>query len=214
MKALLLILTSMTVLPMQKHIGSLCQARSLNERRWEEARIRSTWLARLDKAVDRFRRDHNRYVAIERLRVNGMPAAVIFAIHGRESSWSFGKHLHEGSPLTRRTRWVPQGRPLKGKPPFTFIESAEDALYILKRMDRVRWQDREEALKAIEAYNGTGYLRFHPEVPSPYLWSGTTIYTRGKYVADGRFSKSAVDQQLGCAAILKRMRERGVEVGF
>lgn len=32
---------------------------------------------------------------------------------------------------------------------------------------------------------------------------------RGKYVSDGKFSKVAVDGQLGCAAVLLRMKERG-----
>ncbi|BCU77878.1 hypothetical protein [Luteolibacter sp. LG18] len=187
---------------------------TLNERRWQEATVRPEWIIPLDKAVARYRRDRVRYSAIERQRKNGVPAPVVFALHGRESGWDFTCHLHEGSPLTHRTRFIPKGRPVTGEPPFTFEQSAEDALYVLKHENRVDWRSTDSALTAIEAYNGTGYLRFHPEVPSPYLWSGTTLYQRGKYVADGRFSATAVDRQPGCAAILMRMRDRGLPLPF
>ncbi len=148
------------------------------------------------------------------LRPGGVPAPIVFTLHGRESSWNFSAHLHEGSPLTHRTRDVPKGRPLTPDPPYTFIQSAEDALYILKHEDRINWRDLPTALQAIEAYNGLGYQKYHPTVPSPYLWAGTTLYDRGKYTADGRFSPIAVDRQLGCAAILLRMQQRGLGLSF
>ena len=37
---------------------------------------------------------------------------------------------------------------------------------------------------------------------------------RGKYSADGRWDRFAVDKQLGAMAIMLRMRERGVAVPF
>jgi lysozyme family protein len=77
-------------------------------------------------------------------------------------------------------------------------------------MHRVKWMSLGEALQAIERYNGLGYQKYHPDTPSPYLWAGTTAYARGKYVADRKWSEVAVDRQLGCAAILKRMEERGI----
>lgn len=178
------------------------------EDRWREAEIRAAEIPRLDKAVARFQRTENRYREIEHLRPNGVPGEIVFVLHGRESTWDFTRHLHEGSRLTRRTRNVPKGRPLVPDPPYTFEQSAEDALYALKRMDLVNWRSLGDSLQAIEAYNGLGYQKYHPDVPSPYLWSGTSLYTRGKYVADGRFSPTSLDKQLGCAAILKRMRQR------
>lgn len=184
---------------------------TFQETRWHEARIRPAWKSRIDHAVDRYLDTRPRYVAIEEMRKSpSVPARVIFVLHGRESTWSFRKHLHEGSPLTGRTRWVPKGRPRAGSPPFTFEESAEDALYKLKDMEHWDWSELHTLLQNIEKYNGLGYQKYHRDVPSPYLWSGTTIYSRGKYVADGRFSRIAVDKQIGCAAILKRMHERGV----
>jgi len=214
MTALLKLLVAALVIAGISHLPPVKpHAAALNEQRWSSARIRPAWTISLDKAVFRFQRDRARYHAIEAMRPHGMPAAVIFGLHGRESSWDFSKHLHEGSPLTHRTRDVPKGRPL-GNPPFTFQQSAEDALYILKHEDRVTWSSIDAALSAIEAYNGTGYLRYHPTVPSPYVWSGTQLYGRGKYVSDGRFSATAVDEQPGVAAILLRMRDRGIPLPF
>jgi lysozyme family protein len=181
---------------------------------WDSTEIHPRHLFRTDKAVALYKDTKRRYVTIQNQRKNGVPAPIIFCLHGRESTWSFSRHLHEGSSLRRRTKYIPKGRPRKGSPPFTFEESAEDALYILKSLNKKNWKTVDSALTQVERYNGTGYLRYHPNVNSPYLWAGTNHYTRGKYVADGRFSATAVDKQLGCCAILKRMQQRGIDVGF
>lgn len=185
-----------------------------NQQRWQTAILRPAWIPALDKAIWHYQRDSRRYLAIQHQRENGMPAPIIAAIHGRESSWDFTRHLHEGSPLTHRTRDVPKGRPLTPDPPYTFEQSAEDALYLLKREHLVHWSSSTAALDAIESYNGLGYRKYHPDVPSPYLWSGTSHYSRGKYVADGRYSATAPDAQPGVAAILLRMRQRHLPTPF
>jgi peptidoglycan hydrolase-like protein with peptidoglycan-binding domain len=51
-------------------------------------------------------------------------------------------------------------------------------------------------------------------VKSPYLWSFSNIYSSGKYVADGRFSASAVDQQCGAMPVLKRIMELDASARF
>ena len=48
---------------------------------------------------------------------------------------------------------------------------------------------------------------------SPYLWSFSEHSDRGKYVADGRWSATAVSRQPGAAVLLRRLAERG-EVAF
>src|SRR4051812_40453838 len=57
-----------------------------------------------------------------------VPLLFIMPIHEREASLSFGTHLHNGDPLTARTKHVPAGRPKTGNPPFKWDESAVDAL--------------------------------------------------------------------------------------
>jgi lysozyme family protein len=182
------------------------------EKRWNAAQIRPAWKSRIDDAVSRYLRTRPHYQRIENMRpAPSVPARVIFVLHGRESTWNFGKHLHEGSPLSGRTRWIPKGRPKRGTPPFTFEQSAEDALYLLKDMENWNWSNMESLLQNIETYNGLGYQKYRKGTPSPYLWSGTTVYERGKYVADGRFSAIAVDKQIGCAAILKALHLRQIK---
>ncbi len=140
-----------------------------------------------------------------------MPWFVIAVIHLMEGSLRFDRHLHNGDPLTERTLHVPPGRPRTGSPPFTWEESAMDALR-LERMDR--WSDWTVAgtLYKLEGYNGWGYRKWHPEVLSPYLWSYSQHYTSGKYVADGTFSNAAVSRQIGAAVVLRRMAEKGLAV--
>jgi peptidoglycan hydrolase-like protein with peptidoglycan-binding domain len=52
-------------------------------------------------------------------------------------------------------------------------------------------------------------------VKSPYLWSFSNHYTKGKYVGDGRWSETAVSQQCGAMVLLKRLQEAGhIRVDF
>ena len=134
-------------------------------------------------------------------------------IHNMESGLSFTRHLHNGDPLTARTIHVPAGRPVNVNPPFTWEESASDALQ-LQKLDM--WNDWSVPglLYQLEKYNGWGYRTKHPHVLSPYLWSFSNHYTKGKYIADGTWSETAVSQQCGAAVLLRRMAEKGdIQIG-
>ena len=113
-------------------------------------------------------------------------------------------HLHNGDPLTARTTHVPAGRPVanpRGEPeagprrsapnPYTWEESAADAL-CQKGLNA--WADWTivGSLFQLEAYNGWGYRMYHSEVLSPYLWSFTNHYTKGKYASDGKWGANLV----------------------
>ena len=141
-----------------------------------------------------------RYLEIE--RATGVPWFVIAVIHNRESGARFDRNLANGEPLDRVTTLVPKGRgPFK-----TFEDSAVDALlncapFLGKHTD---WS-LTGTLTAIEQYNGLGYARLG--VPSPYLWAGTDVYKAGKYVADGRYDPTHVDQQLGCAGLIMALHD-------
>jgi lysozyme family protein len=175
--------------------------------RWSRAEIKALRAREIDRIVDRIAANRARYEAVA--RETGVPWHVIAALHNMEASGSFAKHLHEGSSLSGRTRWEPKGRPVNGRPPFKWEDSAQDALRF-DRLDEVAWRKLEAALWACERYNGTGYAKYHPQTPTPYLWSGTTLYSRGKYVADGKWDPMAVSGQIGVAAIWKRMIQRNL----
>lgn len=132
----------------------------------------------------------------------GVPWQVVAVIHGMECGFSWSKHLHNGDPLTARTVQIPRGRPTTGTPPFSWVESAVDAL-IYDGLDDVEWDDLEESLESIERYNGLGYRK--RGINSPYLWSGTQHYKQGKFIKDGVYSDAAVSKQLGVVPLLKEL---------
>jgi len=147
-----------------------------------------------------------------------MPWWVLGLLHARESDLNFHEHLHNGDPLTGRTVHEPAGRPAAnpgGGPdppsrtnPYTWGESTQDAI----RMHGLHtWTDWDLAgtLFKLEEYNGWGYRMYHADVLSPYLWSFTNHYTKGKYSDDGNFDPDLVDRQAGAAAVLRMMVTTG-----
>jgi lysozyme family protein len=190
---------------------TLTALRQEYERLFSTCRMRKARLAEVDGIVDRIVRSRKRYEAAG--APIGTPWYVIGAIHALEAGLRFDTHLHNGDPLTGRTVHVPARRPANGKPPFTWEESAADALG-LKRFGSWKPWDAAGALFKLEEYNGFGYRLFHPDVKSPYLWSYSNHYTRGKYVADGRWDPKAVSRQSGAAVILRRMVDRGIVSGL
>lgn len=146
-----------------------------------------------------------RYEAIE--RATGVPWYVVGLIHAMESGCQFGTHLHNGDSLARRTVSVPRGRPLSGKPPFTWEESAIDAIQYDK-LNQVQDWPLERILWELECYNGLGHRKYHKDILTPYLWSGTHWGLKpGKYTSDGKWSATAVSGQCGAVILLKRLIE-------
>jgi peptidoglycan hydrolase-like protein with peptidoglycan-binding domain len=67
-------------------------------------------------------------------------------------------------------------------------------------------------LVALETYNGVGYA--NRGKPSPYLWAGTNQYGSGKFVADGVYDASHVDNQPGCAGLILAMKAVDASIAF
>jgi lysozyme family protein len=179
----------------------------LRVQRWLKAYVPARHKPAVDKVVRRILLNQKRYKAVD--AKTGVPWYVIAGLHNMESSGSFRHHLHEGSPLSRRTRWVPKGRPKTGSPPFTWEYSAYDALRY-DNMGSKRWAYLFDTLWAVECYNGTGYWRYHRSTPTQYLYAKTSIERAGKYVSDGKWSSTARSKQIGVAAIWKRMQDKKV----
>lgn len=162
--------------------------------------------AEVDRIVARLNNNRIRYDYVSnQLQI---PWFLIAVIHNMESGMNFSKHLHNGDTLTNRTVHVPARRPKTGNPPFSWEESAIDALSLKKLGSHTEWS-LAGTLYQLERYNGWGYRIYHPFVLSPYLWSFSNHYTSGKYVADGTWSDTAVSGQCGSAVILRRMAENG-----
>lgn len=173
---------------------------------FDTCQIKAAKVPEIEKAVSKLIGNKARYAGVG--GPLGIPWALVGVIHNMESSQNFGCHLHNGDPLDARTIQVPEGRPPTGNPPFTWEESATDALTF---DGLARWNDWTipGMLYCLERYNGWGYRLYHPEVKSPYLWSGSNHYISGRYVADGTWSETAVSGQCGAATLLRRIAEKG-----
>lgn len=138
----------------------------------------------------------------------GVPWWFIGLLHYMESRCSFSRHLHNGDSLKKRTWQHPAGRPKTGNPPFTFEESALDALQYQKLTGRKDWA-LADVLFRLESFNGFGY-RLYKKIESPYLWSFSNHYVCGKYVSDQKYDPKAVSDQCGTAVILRYLHEEGL----
>ncbi len=176
------------------------------ERLFNTCTIRGDRAREVERTVSALLADRGRYEEVA--GELGIPWSFVAVIHNMEASRDFGKHLHNGDPLTARTVNVPAGRPKVGEPPFTWEESARDAISMRGLGKQTDWS-LAGTLYQLERYNGWGYRLQHPDVLSPYLWCFSEHYTSGKYVADGTWSDTAVSKQCGAAVLLRRMAEGG-----
>lgn len=172
---------------------------------WETAELRHEWLLPARNFALLIEENRDRYVGLS--NKIGIPWNVIALIHAMESSCDWNRHLHNGDWLKARTVHVPAGRPMTGVPPFTWEESAEDALCACARLHRWRDWDVPGTLYVLERYNGFGYRLYHKDVLSPYLWSGTDKYLIGKYGADGKFNRGLKSKQCGAVLLWKTLEQ-------
>jgi lysozyme family protein len=129
---------------------------------------------------------------------------ILGIIHLMEANCDFSKYQHNGEPLGQRTQKVPQGILF-----YCWKDSAVDAS---RRQLKALDGSITRCLFTLEGFNGYGYLLYHSDVNSPYLWSYTNEYTKGKYVEEidpttgkyvSKWQPDLISQQCGCAAVLK-----------
>jgi len=127
-------------------------------------------------------------------------------MHGLECGYGFLKHLHNGDSLGGKTHRVPEGRPPNWNPATgSWEDSAVDAV-TFKKLDKVPAWPIEAVLYALESFNGFGYRPLG--IRSPYLWSFSNLYTKGKFVADHVFDATVASKQVGAALVVKLLEER------
>jgi lysozyme family protein len=153
------------------------------------------------KVWDKSRQRYENVAAI----VN-IPASLIAAIHYRESSNNFGTYLHNGDPLGKRTIHKPRGILFA-----RWEEAAADAIRqkdsIRRDLGLTRHSTNMAAIAAFaERYNGLGYKG--RRIFSPYVFSGTNLYTCGLFVADGKFNPKVKDRRPGILALMKKINFR------
>jgi lysozyme family protein len=130
-------------------------------------------------------------------------------IHAMEASFDFRTHLHNGDPLKARTVQVPSGRPPVWNPPNDWVSSAVDAMTFDHFADQQDWS------LARTLYNWEGYNGWRSRamgINTPYLWSFSNHYSKGKFVADNVWDANAESKQCGAAVMLKALVEQGLVV--
>ena len=136
------------------------------QRLYKECEIRPDRFEDTDRVVTEILENRTQYESVaDALQ---LPWYLVAAIHSMESGLDFSRHLHNGDPLLFRTFHTPAGRPKKGEPPFSWEESAIDALK-LRKLNRVKEWSLPRVLYELEGYNGWGYRLYHSHVLSPYL---------------------------------------------
>lgn len=180
--------------------------------RWNRAVVKSNWQSDIQFTGDKIIKNQQSYLAVE--IATGVPWQLVGCLHALESSLNFKTWLANGDPLTGPTVQVPEGLRLPGNPPWNWTEAA---ILSLQQNDwnKGPFKNISDVLLAAELYNGDGYItgagrRTTPPSTSPYLWSGTTEYVRGKYVADGHFDAEAVSGQIGVVPLLKYLESKGM----
>lgn len=180
-----------------KHKGLLAQ---------HEVKLSGGLQAGMDKFKKLFEANRERYEAVA--KKTGIPAELIAALHFRESSGNFNTYLHQGDPLGRPPTHWPTNIP-------TFSKWEDAAVHALTQKASIKkdlgmtadTSDLASMATFAEYYNGLGY--HNRGLVSPYVYSGTTEYKKGKYVADGKFDPNTVDAQLGVIAMVKAVSGTG-----
>lgn len=167
-----------------------------NKERWDKCKVHAARGPAFQKIAERILANKKIYQEIE--KETSVPWWFVGMVHYRESNLDMSTNIANGQKFNRKTTIVPKGRgPFK-----TFKEAAYDALVnCAPHAASNRDWSAAGALTKFEEYNGLGYA--NKGIPSPYVWSGTDQYVRGKYVRDHVFDPNVVDVQMGGAGILK-----------
>lgn len=177
-----------------RRLFETCQIRSEN---------RSTVQWYVSKITDAARRKSYEQVFEETC----VPWYAVAIIHGMECSFDFNSHLHNGDSLKAKTKQVPAGRPNPWLPPSDWVSSAVDALRYDKLHEQADWS-LARTLYRWEGYNGWR-SRLLYKINTPYLWSFSNHYSKGKFVRDNVWDANAVSKQCGAAVMLKALVEAG-----
>jgi lysozyme family protein len=189
---------------------ALVTLRTANAARWKSAKLTRDFSGVAKRLVAA----KVRYLPVQTR--TGVPWAVVAVIHEREADQNWSTQLGQGDPLHHVSVHVPAGR----GPFASWEDGAVDALVHCPPFaaHNADWSIGG-TLTQLEEYNGLKYA--YAGRPSPYVWSGTSIYDPptgpgGKVLVDHgpiedvypsglHKGQRVVDMQLGCAGLLLTM---------
>ena len=119
------------------------------------------------------------------------------------------QHLSNFYNINNLKKYI-QTKNLKNKKKLS-IKIKEEVFLQERNLQNITSWDIVTILSELEKYNGTGYIKNHPSVLTPYLWSKTNHYTRGKYSSDGHFDPNLVDKQIGCMPLIRYITDKTLQ---
>ena len=138
----------------------------------------------LQRVVEVINSNKATYLKVQ--EATGLDYRLVAALHYRECGSRFNRSIQDGRVLPKDIDWV---------------DHASKFINKWRAGARLKVpQTREAMLEFAERWNGLGYRKLG--VPSPYVWSGTDRYVKGKFTADGSYDSEVVDKQIGVAPIL------------
>ncbi len=136
-----------------------------------------TWVERRDELVKQIKANQGRYELVS--SKTNLPWQVVAVLHAMESTLDFNANLLNGEPYSRKTEYVPKGRGPWANWEDAAVEGIQEIAQ--RRLASKLELDKPEVIACVlELYNGAGYIK--KGMPSPYLWSGTQHYEKGKFV--------------------------------
>ena len=158
---------------------------------------------RVDQRAKQIISYRERYQGISGRFANPIKWYHIGLIHLMEGELNFNTYLGNGQSIYKKTTIVP-----KGRGPFASFEAGAVDAITYDELDKIWDWSIGNSLVILEGFNGYGYRDFRG-INSPYIWSGSNHYTKGKYVSDGAsgYDKNYVSRQIGIALIYRRILE-------
>lgn len=176
------------------------QAKAEILERWNRAVIRTNGVDGAERCANKIIASKDVYKKVE--FAVGVPWWFVGCIHSMESDFDFSTWLANGDDIDLPTVNEPRGLICNGTWHDGAIVSLKHELY-----DKEKDWSLAKSLWLAEMYNGSGYRS--KGKPSQYVWSFTNIEEAGRYVADGVWSAEAWSNQIGVAAMLKKLIEKG-----
>lgn len=188
-----------------RYLFSIC---TINERWQKEATRIAQWLLT------------NREKLLEIQTATNVPWWIVGIINVLEGGTSFNHTILNGDPWNQKTKHFPPGL----GPWLSWKDAALFGLHYEAKgwnfnLATSPWHDLGWCFYYLEAWNGFNarmspqYEQTTPQGASPYIYSGTPFYQKGKKLeAPTRFDPELVSQQLGCMAIAKQLEAMGVKL--
>ncbi len=182
----------------------MAELKAANANRWANAKLTKNFISVAKSLVAA------KGIYSDVQQVTKVPWWFVAVVHERESSQNWMSSLAQGDPWDAVSTHFPAGR----GPFHSWKEAAIDALMYCSPQagHNLDWSVGG-TLTLLEQYNGLGYAG--RGLPSPYLWSGTDQYIKGKYIKDHVFDPNVVDVQMGCAGLLLTMMklDNSIQIG-